>query len=119
MISCLSESSGALQESLRTLRFSMSAARIRNKPIRFLDPQEKLILELREEIKRLRMENKQLRFGMETGASRSTTSVDGGLEQHSRMSHEPAETTAEAFSPEPSIQKVQVRLGSCHVTCSA
>jgi hypothetical protein len=50
-----------VQETLRTLRFTMSAARIRNRPVRFLDPQEKLILELKEEIKRLRIENQQLR----------------------------------------------------------
>lgn len=32
----------------------MSAASIRNRPVRFLDPQEKLILELRLEIQKLR-----------------------------------------------------------------
>lgn len=69
MISCVSESSGALTETLRTLRFSMSAARIRNKPIRFLDPQEKLIMELREEIKRLRNENKALRVGIDNSVT--------------------------------------------------
>lgn len=39
----------------------MSCARIRNKPVKFLDPQEKLILDLREEIKRLKVENTKLR----------------------------------------------------------
>jgi hypothetical protein len=72
LITCVSESSGAVQESLRSIRFSMSAARIRNKPIRFLDPQEKLILELREEIKRLRNENKLLRRGVSQPSQESS-----------------------------------------------
>lgn len=61
IISCVSEGSGSLTESLRTIHFSMSAARIRNRPIRYLDPQQKLILELRDEIKRLKRENFRLR----------------------------------------------------------
>ena len=44
----------------------MSCARIRNRPVRFLDPQVKLILEVRGEIKRLRDENKKLRTSMLT-----------------------------------------------------
>ena len=35
----------------------MSCARIKNKPVKFLDPHDKIIVELREEIKRLRNEN--------------------------------------------------------------
>mmetsp|Transcript_2699 Transcript_2699/g.4059 ORF Transcript_2699/g.4059 Transcript_2699/m.4059 type:complete len:912 (-) Transcript_2699:288-3023(-) len=71
MISCVSESSGATNETLRTLKFSMSAARIRNRPVRFLDPQEKLIMELREEIKRLKFENKKLRVSLTTSEIQS------------------------------------------------
>ena len=61
MISCISESPISLSETLRTLHFSMSAARIKNRPIRFLDPQQKLILELRNEIRKLKEENNMLR----------------------------------------------------------
>jgi hypothetical protein len=68
MITCISESNAVMSETLRTLRFTMSAARIKNRPIRYLDPQEKLILELREEIKRLRFENQQLRVGITTAS---------------------------------------------------
>lgn len=46
--------------------FSMSCARIRNKPVKFLDPQEKLILDLKQEIKRLKNENKKLRSNILT-----------------------------------------------------
>ena len=60
LISCVSEASGSVGETLRTLKFSMSAAKIKNRPVRFLDPQEKLILDLRGEIKRLKEENKFL-----------------------------------------------------------
>lgn len=52
LIACVSEAKGSQAETLRTLKFSMSCARIRNKPVKFLDPQEKLIKELRDEIKR-------------------------------------------------------------------
>lgn len=38
----------------------MTAAKIKNRPVRFLDPQEKLILDLRDEIKRLKEENEFL-----------------------------------------------------------
>ena len=108
MISCLSESSGALQESLRTLRFSMSAARIRNKPIRFLDPQEKLIMELREEIKRLRMENQQLRVGVDTGSIGSSLSVSKIWDPHSRISCEHPVQMVTDFSPGRVVEEVEV-----------
>lgn len=60
LISCVTEASGSVGETLRTLKFSMTAAKIKNRPIKFLDPQEKLILDLKTEIKRLRDENKFL-----------------------------------------------------------
>jgi hypothetical protein len=60
LISCVTEASGSVGETLRTLKFSMAAAKIKNRPIKFLDPQEKLILDLKSEIKRLRDENKFL-----------------------------------------------------------
>lgn len=52
----------------------MSCARIRNKPIKFLDPQEKLIVDLKDEIKRLRQENQRLRSTLVT-APTSTDSM--------------------------------------------
>jgi hypothetical protein len=94
MVTCISEASGAVQETLRTLRFTMSAARIRNHPVRFLDPQEKLILELKEEIKRLRLENQHLRqVNLSSSASSSRSAVTtggagGGREEEVRRSEE-------------------------------
>jgi hypothetical protein len=64
MISCISAATSAIPETLRTLHFSMSAARIKNRPMRFMDPVEKLILELREEIKRLKLENRVLKSNL-------------------------------------------------------
>ena len=64
MISCISGATSAIPETLRTLHFSMSAARIKNRPMRFMDPVEKLILELREEIKRLKLENRVLKSNL-------------------------------------------------------
>ena len=80
LVACVTEASGSQIETLRTLKFSMSCACIRNKPKRFLDPQVKLVLELRDEIKRLRDENKQLRSSILTAPSGSQTSSGLGLE---------------------------------------
>ena len=44
----------------------MSCARIKNKPMKFLDPHEKLVFELKDEIRRLRHENKKLRSNIAT-----------------------------------------------------
>ena len=52
LMACISESSGSQVETLRTLKFAMSAARIKNKPVRFLSSHDKLVQNLREEIKR-------------------------------------------------------------------
>lgn len=49
----------------------MSCARIRNKPIKFLDPQERLIVDLKDEIRRLRQENQRLRSTLVTAPSGS------------------------------------------------
>lgn len=107
MISCVSESSGALSETLRTLRFSMSAARIRNKPIRFLDPQEKLIMELREEIKRLRNENKQLRGGLEDVGSPAPTAdpMKKSVSESNVYSAQPVSSSSRA-----GVRKVKVKI---------
>jgi len=66
LISCVSEAKGSQAETLRTLKFSMSCARIKNKPMKFLDPHEKLVIELKDEIRRLRHENKKLRSNIAT-----------------------------------------------------
>jgi len=76
LIACVTEASGSQAETLRTLKFSMSCARIKNRPVKFLDPQEKLILDLREEVKRLRVENKQLRNNITTAPSSMSGSID-------------------------------------------
>lgn len=55
----------------------MSCARIKNRPIRFLDPHEKLILELRDEIKRLKNENKRLRYSLITTPADTVISDNG------------------------------------------
>ena len=75
MISCISEATSAIPETLRTLHFSMSAARIKNRPLRFMDPVEKLILELREEIKRLKMENRVLRNNLTSAPNSAAVSL--------------------------------------------
>jgi hypothetical protein len=85
IISCVTEASGSLTESLRTIHFSMSAARIRNRPVRYLDPQQKLILELRDEIKRLKQENDRLK---------GTLSRDPSLASLTSLEYSPQEGRA-------------------------
>ena len=50
----------AAAESVRTMQFAMQVKSIQNRPVVQLDPQEKLILELRNEVEALREENAQL-----------------------------------------------------------
>ena len=60
----------------------MSCARIRNKPLKFLDPQQKLILDLKDEIKRLRNENIKLRRTISTTAP-STADNNNNIDNNS------------------------------------
>lgn len=69
----------------------MSCARIRNKPVKFLDPQEKLILDLKQEIKRLKSENKKLRTTLLTAPASSS-------QQFATFSDEEASPFARASS---------------------
>lgn len=85
LISCVTEASGSQVETLRTLKFSMSCALIKNRPVRFLDPQEKLIIHLREEIKRLRDENNQLRVTLLTAPAGTS---DAGIENSVRRGND-------------------------------
>ena len=66
LLACVAEASGSIVETLRTLKFSMNCARIKNRPVRFLDPQERIIMDLRTEIRKLRSENELLRKGITT-----------------------------------------------------
>lgn len=64
MIACVRDGKSNLIETLRTLKFSMACARIQSKPIRFLNPHEKLISDLRGEIERLSNENALLKSSL-------------------------------------------------------
>lgn len=63
LMACVTEASGSVTETMRTLKFSISCSRIKNHPVKLLDPYTKLVMELREEIKKLQSENKILRDG--------------------------------------------------------
>ena len=51
LVASITEGSSSLAETTRTLKFSMSAARLRIKPIRFLSDQEKLVEDLRKQVR--------------------------------------------------------------------
>ena len=51
LVASITEGSSSLAETTRTLKFSMSAARLRIKPIRFLSDQEKLVESLRKQVR--------------------------------------------------------------------
>lgn len=81
----------------------MSCARIRNKPMKFLDPQEKLILDLKEEIRRLRHENKKLRSNLLT-APASGEKMGGG-----RNSDDESSVMSRAYSAHSSLDKERLQ----------
>ncbi|OQR81160.1 kinesin-like protein [Achlya hypogyna] len=61
MLACVNASPQFARESIRTLEFAMGVARIRNEPTVALSPQDKLVRDLRAEIKQLKHENEYLR----------------------------------------------------------
>ena len=61
----------------------MSAARIKNKPVRFLSSHDQLVENLREEIRRLRNENMQLRSSLSTAPPMLSSSNLGDIEASS------------------------------------
>lgn len=64
MLGCVSPAASQSSESIRTMQFAMQVKGIRNRPVINLDPREKLIKELKDEIHRLRDENARLRSNM-------------------------------------------------------
>lgn len=73
MVACTSPGANAVAETLRTLHFAMGVKRVRNRAVVLLDPQQRLIKELRDEIARLRAENEALRA---SGAGMGLDRVD-------------------------------------------
>ncbi|KAL4169656.1 hypothetical protein KRP22_010574 [Phytophthora ramorum] len=61
MIACVNASPQFAVESTRTLEFAMGVAKIKNRPTALLTPHEKLIKDLREQIRQLKLENMMLR----------------------------------------------------------
>ena len=56
MVACLHPSDQNFEENNSTLAYASKAAMIRNKPVRNDDPQTKLILELKQQVKTMAME---------------------------------------------------------------
>jgi hypothetical protein len=61
MLACVNSSPLYAAESIRTLEFAMGVAKIKNKPTALLNPHEKLISDLKEQIRLLTLENMMLR----------------------------------------------------------
>jgi hypothetical protein len=61
MFGCISPAASAVTETIRTLTFANQVKGIQNKPTVQLDPREKLIQDLKNEIGRLREENERLK----------------------------------------------------------
>ncbi|KAG6609387.1 Kinesin-like protein [Phytophthora cinnamomi] len=61
MIACVNASPQFAVESTRTLEFAMGVAKIKNRPTALLTPHEKLIKDLKEQIRQLKIENMMLR----------------------------------------------------------
>ena len=70
MIACCSPFLAYADESIRTLHYACSAGAIRNKPVIKLDPQEQLILRLRDEVATLKAKVAQLQGELERSNTR-------------------------------------------------
>eukprot|EP00948_MAST-09A_sp_MAST-9A-sp1_P001331 g1331.t1 len=66
MIACCKPTQRCAVESMRTLQFAMGVKMITSKPIQMLNPQEKLIHDLKNTIRNLKTENEKLRAGQQT-----------------------------------------------------
>ena len=66
MIACVAPSFPAANESFRTLQFAMGVKRIRNRPGVVLDSTQRLVAELKHEVRALRKENMALRSSAST-----------------------------------------------------
>mmetsp|Transcript_24646 Transcript_24646/g.67171 ORF Transcript_24646/g.67171 Transcript_24646/m.67171 type:complete len:806 (+) Transcript_24646:283-2700(+) len=64
MLACLGPMRGHAEESLSTLHFASMATRIKAEPVVLMDPQDQLVLELRNTIRQLREDNRQLAMAM-------------------------------------------------------
>mmetsp|Transcript_37421 Transcript_37421/g.101345 ORF Transcript_37421/g.101345 Transcript_37421/m.101345 type:complete len:446 (+) Transcript_37421:783-2120(+) len=105
MLGCVSPAASQTSESIRTMQFAMQVKGIRNRPVINLDPREKLIKELKDEIHRLRDENARLRSNMLA----APTSVPQGLGSTTLPSHAaPAKKLLAATTqPAPSSDATQ------------
>ncbi|KAG7397916.1 Kinesin- protein 12 [Phytophthora boehmeriae] len=61
MLACVNSAPQFATESIRTLEFAMGVAKIKNRPTALLNPHEKLINDLKEQIRLLKEENMMLR----------------------------------------------------------
>ena len=72
---CVSTQAQA-EETLNTLHFASMALRVKCNPLCILDPQDKLVLNLRGTITKLRSENKQLSTALQRSRSHSGDGSD-------------------------------------------
>eukprot|EP00798_Chlamydomonas_sp_ICE-L_P011646 gene11646-34355_t len=87
MLACLGPTSTYADESLNTLHFASMALRIKSEPVMLLDPLDQLVLDLRNTIRSLQTENRQLAASLQllsSGADVET--VVGMMPQHLRAS---------------------------------
>ncbi|XP_078537273.1 kinesin-like protein KIF12 [Lissotriton helveticus] len=76
MVACVSPSSRCLPETMYTLRYANRAKRIKNRPMVHVDPKEKLLRNLEDEIQCLKEENVFLRQQLPLVAARRRGSID-------------------------------------------
>ena len=96
---CLSAQAQA-EETLNTLHFASMALRVKCNPLCILDPQDKLVLNLRGTISKLRSQNQQL----STALQRSRSHSGDGSDRDPEFEHEPVSVLFESnpnFEHEP------------------
>lgn len=112
---CLSAQAQA-EETLNTLHFASMALRVKCNPLCILDPQDKLVLNLRGTISKLRSQNKQLSTALQR--SRSHSGGSGGSDRDPDFEHEPVSvlfecdpTNSETTYQQQHSRKIDPRAG--------
>ncbi|KAJ0407410.1 hypothetical protein ATCC90586_003820 [Pythium insidiosum] len=117
MLACVNGATQFATESIRTLEFAMGVAKIKNRPTAVLNPHEKLISDLKEEIRLLKLENMMLRSrtpgsqlvktGSRTVLSPIQTRHAPATNQSKSMHASSVQTAAESETPLDPAAQVQ------------
>ncbi|XP_069471448.1 kinesin-like protein KIF12 isoform X2 [Ambystoma mexicanum] len=102
MVACISPSSRCLPETMYTLRYANRAKRIKNRPMAHMDPKERLLCNLEEEIQCLKAENVFLRQQLPLVGIQHSGSINGKeTSSHQKLPQRHSESRAGGLVAHP------------------